>query len=150
MSTTTKAPVVDANIDVDQLITQSFRKCPPHQSDQRFAYIVLCSDEWTHLEATGHIQLSNIDLLMQQRSPDLYQHIHLHQQATDAINFKITSSLLLAANCKISDNLKETVLQQQLYLLCILAKTDEVGPPRMGGFTVPASEALSDDSLQKP
>ena len=59
-------PVVDANIDMGQLIVQYLRQCPPHQSDQRIAYIVLCSDEWRQLEATGHIQLSNIDPLMQQ------------------------------------------------------------------------------------
>ena len=72
-----------------------------------------------HLEITGHIQFSNMGF------PDLYQHIHLHQQTTDAINLKITSLLLLAANDKIVDNFKETFLQQQLYLVCILVKTDE-------------------------
>ena len=35
-----------------------------------------------------------------------YQHIHLHQQATDAINFKITSCLLLGTNDKIDNNWK--------------------------------------------
>ena len=40
----------------------------------------------------------NLNPLMQQGFPNLYQHIHLHQQATDAINFKIISSLLLGTN----------------------------------------------------
>ena len=54
-----------------------------------------------------------------------YQHIHLHQQTTDAINFKITSCLLLGENDKIEDSFKEAFLPQQLYLIAILVKTDE-------------------------
>ena len=86
---------------------------------------MLCSDEWKHLESTGHIQLSNVDLLMQQGPPNLYQHTHLHQQATQTVNLKITSSLPLEANDKISDHIMDKFLQQQLYLTCILVKTDE-------------------------
>ena len=96
-----ETPIMDANIDLDQLILQHPRQRLPHQFGQRIAYIGLCSEEWKHLESARHIQHSNIDFLMQQGFPNLYQHIHLHQQATDAINFKITFSLFLGANDKI-------------------------------------------------
>ena len=88
------------------------------QSDQRAAYIV------THSEPGF---------------PTLYQHIHLHQQATDAINFKITPWLLLEANDKIADNLKETFLQQQLYLICNLVKQVNL---RHVAFCVHTAESL--------
>ena len=64
------------------------------------AYIVLCLDEFRHFEATSHIHPSNVSQLMQHGFLNLYQHIQLHLQAADAINFKITSSLLLRANDK--------------------------------------------------
>ena len=40
----------------------------------------------TDIEATNRIQLSDIDPLMQQGFPNLYQYIHLHQQAINRRN----------------------------------------------------------------
>ena len=51
--------------------------------------------------------------------------MHLHQQATNAINFKIISTLLLGTNDKIEDNWKHEFLNQRLYLATILVKVDE-------------------------
>ena len=57
--------------------------------------------------------------------PNLYQHIHIHQQATDAINFKITSSILLGSNDKIDNNWKRDYFAQKLYLIAIAIAVDE-------------------------
>ena len=54
-----------------------------------------------------------------------YQHIHLYQQATDAINFKITSCVLVGSNDKIDINWKKDYLGQNLYLIAIAIKVDE-------------------------
>ena len=114
-------PVLDVDLDLEHAIARYFKPCPPHQNDQRIAFIALYEDEFRHFENSNHIQLANINPLMQHGFSNLYQHIHLHQQATDAINFnKITWSLLLGANDKIPDNFKETLLRQQPYLVAIL------------------------------
>ena len=57
--------------------------------------------------------------------PNLYQHIHIHQQATDAINFKITSGILLGSNAKIDINWKRDYFAQKLYLVVIAILVDE-------------------------
>ena len=62
---------------------------------------------------------------MQHGYPNLYQHIHLHQQATDAINFKMTSCVLVGSNDKIDINWKKDYLGQNLYLVAINIKVDE-------------------------
>ena len=87
--------------------------------------VVLYENEYIYLEQHDRIQLTNIDPLLQAGYPNLYQHIHLHQQATDAINFKITSTLFLTANEQIEDNWKEEFLRERLYLVAILVKVDE-------------------------
>ena len=40
--------IVDADIDLERLVLQYLRQCPPHQNDQGIAYIVLCHDEYRH------------------------------------------------------------------------------------------------------
>ena len=109
-------PILDPSLNLEETIGAYFRACPPHQNDQKIAYILLCNNR---------IRLTNVDPLLQAGYPNLYQHIHLHQQATDAINFMITSSLLLGANDKFEDKFKEEFPHQQLYLVAILVKTDE-------------------------
>ena len=56
---------------------------------QSWPYIVLTENEYNHLYEHDVIKLTNVDIALQAGYRNLYQHIHLHQQATDAINFKI-------------------------------------------------------------
>ena len=102
-------PILDPNLDTFEAIGKYFRACPHHQSDQKNAYFVLYDDEFRYLESHNKIQLTNVDPLLQAGYPSLYQHIHLHQQTTDTINFRITSSLLLGANDKIEGQLQGRV-----------------------------------------
>ena len=88
-------------------------------------YIVLTEKEYNHLYDNDEIKLTNVDIAMQHGYPNLYQHIHLHQQATDAINFKITSCVLVGSNDKIDINWKKDFLGQNLYLIAIAIKVDE-------------------------
>ena len=90
-------PIIKPDLNIEQVIAEYFRACPPHQNDHKIAYIVLYGNEYHYLDQQDRIQLTNIDPLLQAGYPNLYQHIHLHQQATDAINLKITSTLLLGA-----------------------------------------------------
>ena len=48
----------------------------------------------------------------------------------DAINFKITSTLLLGANAKLDDNWKKDCLSRSQNLVAILIKVDKVDEPR--------------------
>ena len=90
------------------------------------AHVVLYSDEYRHLEATGHIQLSNIDPPMQRgvpistRTSTSISRLHTRSASRSYLRYFL-------ANDKIPDNLKETFLQRQLYLVYVLVKTDE--PP---------------------
>ena len=82
-------------------------------------------NEYNHLYEHDVIKLTNVDIALQAGYRNLYQHIHLHQQATDAINFKITSCLLLSTNDKIDNSWKKEYLGKNLYLAAMAIKVDE-------------------------
>ena len=69
--------------------------------------------------------MTNVDIAMTHGYPNLYQHIHIHQQATDAINFKVTSCILLGSNDKIDINWTRDYLGQRTYLVAIAIQADE-------------------------
>ena len=96
-----------------------------HQNDSKSGYIVLAEREYNHLYDNDEIKLTNVDIALQHGYPNLYQHVHLHQQATDAINFKITSCVLVGSNDKIDIDWKKDYLGQNRYLIAILVKVDE-------------------------
>ena len=115
----------NADLALNDIIGSYFRACPPHRNDTKIGYIVLNEKEYQHLWDTDNIKLTNVDIPMSHGYPNLYQHIHIHQQATDAINFKITSSILLGANDKIDINWKRDYFAQKLYLVAIAIMVDE-------------------------
>ena len=128
-------PTLDtANLSLEHIILRYFRSCPLHQNDTKLGYIVLDEKEQQHLWDHDEIKLTNVDVAMTHGYPDLYQHIHIHQQATDAINFKITSCILLGSNDKIDINWKRDYFGQKLYLVAIAIKVDE---PRMRNILRP-------------
>ena len=98
---------------------------PLHRTDTKIGYTVLNEKEYQHLWDNDEIKLTNVDIAMTHGYPNLYQHIHLHQQATDAINFKVTSCILLGSNDKIDINWKEDYLGQKTYLVAIAIQVDE-------------------------
>ena len=118
-------PELPPDWNLEDIILRYFRACPLHQNDSKTGYIVLTEKEYNHLYDNDEIKLTNVDIAMQHGYPNLYQHIHLHQQATDAINFKITSCVLVGSNDKVDINWKKEYLGQNLYLLAILIKVDE-------------------------
>ena len=112
------------DLNIHEVIHRYFKACPLHQSDSRIGYIVLNDSEHFYLNQHDQIKLSNVDIAaLQAGFPDLYQHIYLHQQATDAISFKITSTSW--DNDKLDDNWKRDYLSRSLYLAAILIKVDE-------------------------
>ena len=113
------------DLGLEDYILRYFRACPLHQNDTKIAYIVLSEKEYKHLWDNDEIKLTNVGIAMTHGYPNLYQHIHLHQQATDAINFKITSCILLGSNDKIDTNWKKEYFGQTLYLSAIAIKVDE-------------------------
>ena len=108
-----------SNLSLEDIILRYFRDCPLRRSDTKVGYIVLNEKEYQHLWDNDAIKLTNGDIPMTHGYPNLYQHIHIHQQATDAINFKITSSILLGSNDKIDVNWKRDYFAQKLYLVAI-------------------------------
>ena len=69
-TTSLPKPIVDADIDLERLVLQYLRQCPPHQKTTRGLPTSSCAMMSTNrLEATSHIQLSDIDPFMQQGSP---------------------------------------------------------------------------------
>ena len=113
------------DLNIEGVIHKYFKACPPHQDDSKIGHITLNDNELHHAEDQDRIQMPNIDIALQAGYPNLYQHIHLHQQATDAINFKITSTLLLGPNDKLDGNWKREHLSKNLYLVAIFIKVDE-------------------------
>ena len=114
-----------ADLTLNDHIPRYFRSCPPSRSDRKIGYIVLTEPEYKHLWDHDRIKMTNVDIAMSQGYPNLYQHIHSHQQATDAINFKITSCILLGTNDKIDINWKEDCLGQRLFLVAVNIAVDE-------------------------
>ena len=115
----------NSDLSLDDIILRYFRACPLRQNDTKVGYIVLNQKEYQHLWDNDEIKLTNVDIAMTHGYPNLYQHIHFHQQATDAINFKITSCILLGSNDKIDIKWKKDYLGQDLYLVVIATKVDE-------------------------
>ena len=118
-------PTFAQDLGLEDYILRYFRACPLHQNDTKIAYIILSEKEYKHLWGNDEIKLTNIDIAMTHGYPNLYHHIHLHPQATDAINFKTTSCILLGSNDKIDINWKKEYLGQNLYLIAIAIKVDE-------------------------
>ena len=114
-----------SDLTLNDHILRYFRSCPPSRSDYKIGYIVLTEIEYKHLWDNDRIKMTNVDLAMAHGYPNLYQHIHIHQQATDAINFKITSCILLGSNDKIDINWKKDYLSQRLFLVAINIAVDE-------------------------
>ena len=110
-----------ADLTLNDHILRYFRSCPT----SRIGYVVLTEPEYKHLWDNDRIKMTNVDIAMAQGYPNLYQHIHIHQQATDAINFKITSCILLGSNDKIDINWKKEYLSQRLFLVAINIAVDE-------------------------
>ena len=98
---------------------------PVHRNDVKLGYIVLNEKEFKHLWDNNEIKLTMVDIPMTHGYPNLCQHIHIHQQATDAINFKITSCILLGSNDKIDVNWKKDYFAQKLYLVALAIMVDE-------------------------
>ena len=120
-------PVLQPDWNLEDIILRCFWACPLRQNDFKIGYIVLTEKEYNRLYDNDEIKLTNVDIAMQHGHPNLYQHIHLHQQATDAINFKLTSCVLVGSNDKIDINWKKEYLGQSLYLIAIAIKVDELG-----------------------
>ena len=118
-------PVLQPDWNLEDIILRYFRACPLHQNDSKMGYIVLTEKEDNHLYDNDEIKLTNVNIAMQYGYPNLYQHIHLHQQATDAINVKITSCVVVGSNEKVDINWKKDCLGQNLYLIAILIEVDE-------------------------
>ena len=118
-------PIVKPSLNIEEVIHKYFRACPPHQSDSNIGYIVFNDVELHYVEDQDKVQLPNIDTALQAGCPHLCQHIHLHQQATDAIKLKITSTLLLGLNDKVDNNWKRDYPSRTQYLVAILIKVDE-------------------------
>ena len=120
-------PIFQPDLNLEDYVLRYFRACLLHQNDQKVAYIILTEKEYNHLWDNDEIKLTNVDIAMTHGYPNLYQHIHLHQQAIDAINFKITSCVLLGSNEKIDINWKKVLeyLRQNLYLAALVIKVDE-------------------------
>ena len=114
-----------ADLTLNDHILRYFRSCPTSRSDYKIGYIVLTEPEYKHLWDNDRIKMTNVDIAMAQGYPNLYQHIHIHQQATDAINFKITSCILVVSNDKIDVNWKRDYLGHRLYLIAINIAVDE-------------------------
>ena len=114
-----------ANLSLGDIILRYFRSCLVHRNDTKIGYIVLSEKEYQRLWDNDEIKMTNVDIPMSRGYPNLYQHIHIHQQATDAINFKITSCILLGSNDKIDINWKRDYLAQRLYLIVINIAADE-------------------------
>ena len=87
--------IIKPDLNIEEVIHRYFRACPPHRNDTKIGYIILNDHGYFDIDQHDRIQLSNIDTALQLGFPNLYQHIHLHQQAADAINFKITSKRFL-------------------------------------------------------
>ena len=115
----------NSDLTLNDIIGTYFRACPLHRNDTKIGYIVLNEKEYKHLWDNDEIKLTNVDIPMSHGYPNLYQHIHIHQQATDAINFKITSSILLGSNDKIDINWKRDYFAQKLYLVVLAIMVDE-------------------------
>ena len=115
----------NADLTLNDIISSYFRACPLHRSDAKIGYIILNEKEYKHLWDNDEIRLTNVDIRMSHCYPNLHQHIHIHQQATDTVNFKITSSILLGSNDKIDINWKRDYFAQKLYLVAINIMVDE-------------------------
>ena len=46
------------HINIEQIVAGYFRSCPPHQSDQKVAYIVLYDNEYFYFDQHDRIQLT--------------------------------------------------------------------------------------------
>ena len=114
-------PTFPLDLNLEDYILRYFRACLLHQNDANIAYIVLTEKEYKHLWDNDEIRLTNVDIAMTHGYPNLYQHIHLHH----AINFKITSCILLGSNDKIDSHWKKDYFGQSLYLVAIAIKADE-------------------------
>ena len=88
----------------------------------KIGYIVLTEKEYQHLWDNDKIKMTNVDIAMSHGYPNLYHHIHIHQQATDAINFKITSCILVGLSDKIDSNWRREYLGHRLYLIAITSQ----------------------------
>ena len=114
-----------SDLSLSDVILRYFTSCPTHRSDAKIGYIVLTEKECQHLWDNDEIKMTNVDIAKSNGYPNLYQHIHIHQQATEAISFKVTSSILVGLNDKIDINWKRDYLAQKLYLIAINIMVDE-------------------------
>ena len=117
-------PVLLPELELEAIIFRYCRACLLHQNDSKVAYI-LTEGEYNHLYDNDEIKLTNVDIAFQAGYRNLYQHIHLHQHPTHAINFKITSCVLLGTNHKTDNHWKKDNLGKNLYIFAILIKVDE-------------------------
>ena len=58
------SPILDPSINLKETVGAYFRTRPPHQNDQKIAYIVLYDNEFRYLESRNKIQLTNVDPLL--------------------------------------------------------------------------------------
>ena len=114
-----------SDLSLNDLNLRYFRSCPLHRNDGKIGYIVLTEKGYQHLWDNDEIKMTNVDIAVSHGYPNLYQHIRIHQQSTDAINFKITSCILVGSNDKIDINWKREYLGERLFLIAINIMVDE-------------------------
>ena len=58
-------PITKPDLNIEQVIAEYFRACPPRQNDHKLAYIILYGNEYHYFDQQDRIQLTNIDPLLQ-------------------------------------------------------------------------------------